>query len=301
MSRTQPAPSTACVILNYGNWPEVDDTIRSCLAAGIEPGKIFFVDNASPVDETTNVRLRRPDIEVVRLDSNGGYGRGMNLAVSRVLSEADGVDRVLLLTHEVEFDDDLVGRLSRRLDADPTVAAVGPVLHHRNRPNELFSAGGSFLGTSARPTHLRDPDASADVRWLDGSCVMYRIEALVDVDGFDERYFMYFEDVDLHCRLRRRGWTVAVEPAAHASQRPQAAVVSGSWIANRLIFAARNMGRRATCREAWSISRIAVGRSRHGDPTHLRALVGSVPWILRRTALYRSPPRRLDPTRRLEP
>jgi N-acetylglucosaminyl-diphospho-decaprenol L-rhamnosyltransferase len=59
-----------------------------------------------------------------------------------------------------------------------------------------------------------DPNVGREVDWLSGSAIWLRREALDAIGGWDERYFMYMEDVDLCWRLRRAGWHIVYEPAA---------------------------------------------------------------------------------------
>ncbi len=59
-----------------------------------------------------------------------------------------------------------------------------------------------------------DPSRPRDVDWVSGAAVWLRRDALDTVGGWDERYFMYVEDVDLCWQLRRRGWRVGYEPGA---------------------------------------------------------------------------------------
>ncbi len=136
-------------------------------------------------------------------------------------------------------------RALRRFDLEPEVGAVGPRITNtdgtdypsaRSLPSIVDAAGHGALGLfwpsnpfTRRYRHLdADPSLTRDVDWVSGAAVWLRRAALDDVGGWDERYFMYMEDVDLCWRLRRRGWRVVYEPAARvthvqgvsASRRP---------------------------------------------------------------------------------
>jgi N-acetylglucosaminyl-diphospho-decaprenol L-rhamnosyltransferase len=133
----------------------------------------------------------------------------------------------------------------RRLDREPRLAAVGPRIRNtdgsdypsaRSIPSLVDAIGHGALGLF-RP-HNRftrryrqldaDPAQPRPVDWVSGAALWLRRAALDDVGGWDERYFMYFEDVDLCWRLRRAGWGVCYDPAggvhhaqgASTSRRP---------------------------------------------------------------------------------
>jgi N-acetylglucosaminyl-diphospho-decaprenol L-rhamnosyltransferase len=94
----------------------------------------------------------------------------------------------------------------------------------RRSDGSLWSAGGAFGRRTSRPWHLRDvprPDEPVrDVPWLDGAVVLYRGDALRCTGPMDEGYFLYYEEVDYHGRMRDAGWRVVVVPDAAAAQEP---------------------------------------------------------------------------------
>jgi N-acetylglucosaminyl-diphospho-decaprenol L-rhamnosyltransferase len=124
-----------------------------------------------------------------------------------------------------------VAALVRRLAADPGAGVVGPRLFNpdgstypsvRTFPDLVDAIGHGLLGMVApanpftRRYRMLDVDHSvpADVDWVSGACLLVRREAWDAVGGFDTRYFMYLEDVDLCWRVGRAGWRVAFEPDA---------------------------------------------------------------------------------------
>ncbi len=122
------------------------------------------------------------------------------------------------------------GPLVARLEQDVRLGAVGPRVRNldgsdyasaRRLPSVAVAVGHGVLGlwwpTNPFTRRYRqldaDPGTARSVDWLSGSAVWLRRDALDAVGGWDERYFMYMEDVDLCWRLRRGGYDVAYEPA----------------------------------------------------------------------------------------
>jgi GT2 family glycosyltransferase len=117
------------------------------------------------------------------------------------------------------------------LRSSPAMGAVGPVLGRLSQPDTIWSAGGSFTKRRRRPFHLRADEAlqgliptdDVDVAWLDGAALLVRRSAFVEVGGFREDYFLYWEDIDLCLPLRALGWRVLVSSQARAWQEPSMA------------------------------------------------------------------------------
>jgi N-acetylglucosaminyl-diphospho-decaprenol L-rhamnosyltransferase len=117
-----------------------------------------------------------------------------------------------------------------RLDSESDLAALGPLIRDsdgerypsaRSVPRLRDAVGHGLVGLVKPDNRFTrryreldaDPSRPRDVDWVSGAAIWLRRAALDEVSGWDERYFMYVEDVDLCWRLRRAGWRVAYEPA----------------------------------------------------------------------------------------
>lgn len=203
--------------------------------------RVLVVDNASN-DESRDVALEA-GLDVVALDENLGLSSAVNIGASYTKG-----DYFALLNPDVRLcDPDGVDRLERHL-ADPTVGAVAPAL--------VLPSGD--LQDSARrvptPTDLlmrrltgRQPDAvyatqPVNVEWVVAACLVMRRSAFEQIGGFNERFFLYFEDVDLSVRLRAAGFRVRYDPTVKAFHEHAAASRSS------LISRAARQHVRSACR-----------------------------------------------------
>lgn len=231
------------VILHYRHWPGIVSTIEATLAEGVAPAMLRIVDNASCDGSFDAVRAHFPHLAecFVALPDNDGYAAGMNAGIV-ALPECD----VLLLTHETVLQPGSLQALRTRLDADPTIGMVGPLLTYRDAPDTVYAEGGTFnrrMGIG----HLHDGDAITEhlddepvtVDWIDGACMLIRAAARQDVGLLDEGYFLYYEETDYAARLRRRRWRIECVPSARASQQP-GVLPRALWVRNRLRFLRRN-------------------------------------------------------------
>jgi N-acetylglucosaminyl-diphospho-decaprenol L-rhamnosyltransferase len=218
------APNWAAVVVNYNAGPALVDCVGSVLAQDPTPD-LVVVDNASTDGSLDGLRRAHPGVRVVRSGGNLGYARAANLGIA-----ATDAPVVAVLNPDTVLGSGTGQALTARFAADASLGAAGPRLHNsdgsiypsaRQIPGLLDAVGhgllffvwptnpftGRYRETGADPAHPREVD------WVSGAAVWLRRAALDAVGGWDERYFMYVEDVDLCWRLRRAGWRVAYEPS----------------------------------------------------------------------------------------
>jgi GT2 family glycosyltransferase len=272
------------VILHWRHWPEVRHAIDALLAEGVDPVNVRIVDNASGDGSVEQIRHAYPQgPEVLARPSNGGYAAGMNAGI-RALGDRD----VLLLTHETILLPGCIAALQARLEAEPGLGVVGPMLALKDDPQTVFSEGGRFNRRMAI-SHRSDGEPVADHRddgpqpadWVDGSCLLIRREVFDTVGYFDEGYFLYYEETDFMARAGRLGWTIECVPSARALQQPGPRPIA-LWTRNRLRFLRRNASFGTFMRQALvDLRAVAMGPDRgltalglggflvHADPAAL--------------------------------
>jgi len=187
------------------------------------------VDNDSSDDSVARLEAAAlPRVRVVHAGANLGYGAGINRGVAIA-----GPGDVLVCNPDLLLDPDCISALVGRLKAEPDLGIVGPRLRNpdgstyvsgRPFPSVQDALGHAFVGLVWRgnPWSRRylqtgwDRLEAADVDWASGALLLVRRSTYQQLGGFDERFFMFMEDVDLCWRARQAGWRVAVEPAAGA-------------------------------------------------------------------------------------
>jgi GT2 family glycosyltransferase len=187
--------------------------------------EILVVDNAS-TDDTLAVLARDwPDVRVLTNDANRGFGAATN----RGIRETSG-DRLLILNPDARVTAGAIDRLLAALDAEPAIAIAGPRLVDDAGRAEV--SYGRHIGPLAelgqklrvRAQEGRWPVVGAWIErqtqvarfpdWVSGACWVARRDVLDAVGLFDERFFLYTEDVDLCARVRGAGHRVAFVPGA---------------------------------------------------------------------------------------
>ncbi|MGI8491206.1 MAG: glycosyltransferase family 2 protein [Acidimicrobiales bacterium] len=213
----------SAAVVNYNAATHLAACLDSLQAAGVRD--VVVVDNGSS-DGSRAVVDSRPLVEWLETGSNLGYGRAANLGGARRTAEF-----LLVCNADIVVEPRAVAAMVRRMGSDPGLAIVGPrVLNPdgtlypsvRTFPDLLDAVGHGLLGVVApsnrftRRYRLLDWDHETPQRadWVSGACFLARRTAWAELGGFDPRYFMYLEDVDLCWRAGRAGWGVAYEPAA---------------------------------------------------------------------------------------
>lgn len=226
MTQGEPLPVVAVVV----NWNAGDHLVacaRTLVGAGA--GEIVVVDNASTDDSLARLQDAALDrLRVVPAGRNLGYGAGINRGVA-----VAGPGEVLVCNPDLLLDRGCISALLERLDAEPDLGIAAPRLHNldgstyvsgRPFPSLRDAFGHAFVGLvwANNPWSRRylqtgwDRDEPADVDWASGALLLVRRQVFEALGGFDERFFMFMEDVDLCWRAREAGWRVGVEPAALA-------------------------------------------------------------------------------------
>jgi len=190
---------------------------------------LVVADNLPTEGEAARI-AERARADYVPIPANPGYGGAVNAAVRRL---PDSVEWVLIANPDLILDPGALDVLVATGRADDEVGSVGPLVRNpdgttypsaRSVPS-LRTGIGHALFSRVWPTNpwtrryrvdLAPADERRDAGWLSGSCVLVRRRAFDEIGGFDEGYFMYFEDVDLGYRLGQRGYRNVYEPAASA-------------------------------------------------------------------------------------
>ena len=216
----------AAVVVNYEAGDALTGCVRSLLADGSAggPPEVVVVDNGSSDGSVATLRRELPDVRVVDPGGNLGYATAANRGIAATTAHV-----VAVCNADLEVRPG-TGAAMLAVFADAAVGAAGPRVLNldgttypsvRRDPSLVDAVGHACLGWCwpRNPFTLRyreldaDPAVARDVDWASGAALWLRREAVDEIGGWDERFFMYLEDVDLGWRLGVAGWRVRYEPA----------------------------------------------------------------------------------------
>jgi N-acetylglucosaminyl-diphospho-decaprenol L-rhamnosyltransferase len=220
-----PGPTVLTVLLN---WRTAEMTLRAAESAerameGIAGG-IVVVDNDSNDGsfETMSAALKdRPRFRVVQSGRNGGFGAGNNVGILLGLPGGARPDYVYILNSDAFPAPDAIRLLLDYLERHPKVGFAGSYIHGPDGEPHVTcfrfpSVASEFEGAARsgpisrllrhRAVAIGVPLATGPVDWLAGASMMMREDVIRTVGGFDETFFLYFEETDLCRRAAEAGW-----------------------------------------------------------------------------------------------
>lgn len=203
---------SAAIVIYENELEELEQAIDSCLQSQFID-KLYLIDNSA--NDSLGVLAKDPIITYVHNGKNMGFGAAHNLAIAKALQESD---YHLMLNPDIRFDQEVVERLVSFMEEHQDVGLVMPKILYPNgyvqrlckllpKPIDLFARRFSPKSKWAErrnalyELHDFDYNTIMDVPSLSGCFMFARVAALRQVGGFDSRYFMYMEDVDLVRRL----------------------------------------------------------------------------------------------------
>jgi GT2 family glycosyltransferase len=213
-------PHVAVVVLNWNNLSDTIECLASILSSDYDRLSVWLIDNASTDDPTAAVRAEFPSVRIVRLPQNLGYSGGNNAGLRLTLDA--GADYVLLANNDVVVSREMIGRLVTVAQARPEAGFVTPRIRVAGA-ERLYWDGGTIDWATGDVDHesstLPRRDGIVESQWSNGCCPLVRATMIHDVGAMDERFFLYYEDVDWSFRASQRGWRHLVVPDAECRHK----------------------------------------------------------------------------------
>ena len=221
------SPEVAIVTVTYNSGRYLAEFLDSTADSSQRPVTVVVADNASQDADDARAVTVGHGAAFVDTGGNHGYGAAVNAAVRTL---PDDVEWILVCNPDVVLGRGALDVLVETARSDERIGSVGPAVVEtdgttypsaRRVPSLRTGLGHALFANVwernpwTRAYHADDEHGSRrDAGWLSGACVLVRGSAFRALGGFDEGYFMYFEDVDLGHRLGRSGWRNVYEPAA---------------------------------------------------------------------------------------
>jgi GT2 family glycosyltransferase len=220
------------VVLNWNQEKLTMECIESLQKLKLEKShhvEIVVVDNGS--GEILSFRPSMANVKLIKNNKNLGFAGGNNVGIKFALDNF--ADYILILNNDTIVDSNLIAELLKPMD-DKRVAITSPKIYfakgyefHKEKytKNQLgkviWYAGGKIDWRNVYGENIgvdevdkNQYDKEEEIDFATGACFLVSAKALKEVGLFDEKYFMYMEDMDLSLRLKKNGWMIIYEPKA---------------------------------------------------------------------------------------
>ena len=216
--------SISIVIVNFNSGAFLEAAITS-LRRLTPSSELIVVDNDSS-DTSVDFLKCQPGLRLIKLDKNYGFGAASNIGAAKATS-----DLILFLNPDAFMPEGTLRKMAEYLAAHPESGICGALLldfqgreqaGSRRHDPTLFRACGKVV-RSIRPLRMLPtfdrhdeplPKSSVYVDAISGACMMVRRGVHEQISGFDEEYFLHFEDLDYCRRAREHGWKIGFLPDA---------------------------------------------------------------------------------------
>ncbi|AOF82015.1 glycosyl transferase 21 family protein [Methyloversatilis sp. RAC08] len=203
--------------VNYNSSRFVIESLRSLDRSMFDA--IVVVDNCSPKDDVAIICSTYPEVHLLQLRENVGFGEGCN-AGARWLIDERGVDVVFFLNPDTRVDPRAVAEMLKGFE-DPCVGVVAPrITTDETRPRIWYGGGEmKWWKGSVSIDHFGELDESVsmharDVGFASGCAFMVTRAVYLEVGGFHPAYFMYEEDVEFSLAVLQAGKRIRLIPSA---------------------------------------------------------------------------------------
>jgi len=211
------------IIVTYNSADVIGECLRSVYSAGPYSNvEVIVVDNASTDGTVENIAKSFPEIQVIANRENIGFARAVNQGVSMAAG-----DCVFLLNPDTQVGERCLSILREVMDRYPATAIAAPRIQNVNGSGQPsvwnFPSVGSLLiemivphvvASSMLDRTPKGTDRRVDVESASGAALMIRKSVFDQLGGFDERFFMYYEDIDFCLRCKQAGFTISFVPGA---------------------------------------------------------------------------------------
>ncbi|KAA0229999.1 glycosyltransferase family 2 protein [candidate division KSB1 bacterium] len=198
------APLVVAVVLNWNGYDDTAKCVLSLQKAAYANLQIILVDNASTDGSAGRLERDFPELPFIKLSHNGGYAAGNNAGIKLALERR--ADYVLVLNNDVVVEPGFLWPMVQLAEKNPAAGVVTCKALLQSGNGRIYCTGGNLsrLRCGGVPLPPGERDREGEVQFISGCILLARREVFEKLGSFDERFFMYFEDVEFSRRVRRQ-------------------------------------------------------------------------------------------------
>ena len=194
----------AIIVVNWRKYNMTANCIESVIKCNYPNYEIILVDNESDISKVS-IFMSRENIKTILNPKNEGFSKANNQGIEYALK--NNFDYILLLNNDTVINNNLIDVLIKTIQVKKVYAVQPLILNHDGR--KIWNGGGKinyFIGTFS--SSKKAYDSFKLIEWFTGCCCLFDSKLFKDIGKFDERFFAYYEDVDLSLRMKKSGYKI---------------------------------------------------------------------------------------------
>ncbi len=220
------SPKVFVIVLNFNGIKYLKSCLPSLMSQTYSNYQVIVCDNASTDGSANYVKLNFPSAILIQNRENLGFSKGNNKALKLALDQ--GADYLQLFNNDTIAEKDVIESLVKTAESNEEIGIVGPkILDFKNRT--LIQEMGMTCDKFGFPAAMKTRRESVlEAFYVSGCAMLIKQEVLRKIGGFDEKYFMFSEDLDLCWRTQLAGYTVVVNKAAKVYHASGGSIIGGA-------------------------------------------------------------------------
>ncbi len=205
--------SVTVIVLNWNGMELLEDCLNSLEKVEYDHFNILVVDNGSTDDSVEYVTSTFPNVDILELDENVGFAAGNNAGFKHALL-ATNPEIVVFLNNDTFVDSQFLTELIKKYK-NSECGISSPKIYYAKEPERIWYNGSDVNLSIGKIIHRNIREVDSDMLlthettdYATGCCLAIRSELFSEMNGFDEKFPMYAEDVDLSMRVKQRGKTI---------------------------------------------------------------------------------------------
>jgi len=246
-------PSVFAITLNLNGKHDTEECVSALLEMTYPNYEVIVVDNGSGDGSVQYLKKKfKKKISIIACEKNLGYSKGFNSGIRYAMRR--GAEYLLILNNDTVIHKDALTELVSIAESDPKIGFVSGKVYHYEKPNVLQT-----IGKKRHPIYIvkghvganeldeGQYDTITDYEFIDDVFLLVRKKVVEQTKGYDENFFLYFEETDWCARVRRAGYRIVYTPYAKIWHKGSMSTGGGMnptnifWISrNRYLFIKRN-------------------------------------------------------------
>jgi len=216
-SEVKEKPFVAIIIVNWNSYPHTSGCLNSLRKVSYANFKTIVVDNGSMDGSDHILEKEYPEVILLRNSENKGFTGGNNRGIEYALDQK--YDYLMLLNNDTEVEPDFLDELVKVIEADHRIGAVQPKFFFLNNKEKIWNAGGTIIKSlglirtvGENRTAKEKYNQPKNTEWITGCCFMVRADIVKKIGGLNDRFFIYYEDVEWSLRIQSLGYRLVYCP-----------------------------------------------------------------------------------------